>query len=263
MRRVKVGLLILALVLSALPGASPAIAAGSYTCTGGAVPPGTYQSLTIAGDCTITAGAVVVLDDLVLKPGSSLNAALPPGGTLTVHGDVVVWKDAIFVLGCAPSICPTKVTNDRIYGNLRSYGALALILHGNYIGGHVSVRGGGGGAGSFPNAHMAQVIGFPIAYSTFEGNTIRGGASISGLDGYWFGFLRNEVRGTVSIMNNKFIDPDATEIVMNQVKGSLMCSGNSPGAQVGDASEGSGLPVEAFYNTVTGQAKGECSGLVK
>jgi hypothetical protein len=261
MRRVKVGLLILALVLAALPGASPAIAAQSYTCMGGEVPAGTYQSLTIAGNCAITTTAVVVLGDLVLKPGSSLNAALPPGGNLTVYGDAVVWKDAIFVLGCAPSVCPAKLTDDKIYGSLRAYDPLALITHGNYFGGHISVQGGGGGKTCEPNARVMAALGLPFplpAYVNFERSQMDGGASISGLQSCWFGFVGNEVDGTVSIQNNSFFDDDATEVVSNHINGSLVCSGNSPAAQLGDAVLEGGHP-----NAVTGQAKDECELLVE
>jgi hypothetical protein len=69
----------------------------------------------------------------------------------------------------------------------------------------------------------------------------------------WFGFIRNQDHGSVSVTNNAFLDPDATEIVTNTVHGSLACSGNTPPAQLGDSG---GLP-----NTVTGQKTGECASL--
>lgn len=251
MRRLLVAMLLVLATL--IPGATVAGAATNYTCTVGVVPPGTYQNLTIAGDCSIPAGTVVVMGDLMIKPGAALNAAIPPGGTLTVYGDAMVGKDAILVLGCAPSICPTKVTNDKIYGSLRADRPLALILHGNWIGGHVSVMGGGGGLTCDPNAHLGAVIGFPgiPAYSTFEGNTITGGLSVSGLQSCWFGLIRNDIRGAVTLQNNKLLDPDAMEVVTNTIRGSLKCYGNMPAPQVGDS--------EGEMNKVTGAMLGQCA----
>ena len=241
------------LVAAMLPGATVASAANPYTCTGGVIPPGTYSSLTIAGDCSIPGGTVVVLGDLVVQPGAGLNAAIPPGGTVTVYGGAVVGKDAIFVLGCAPSICPTKVTNDRIFGSLRADRPLAVILHGNIIGGHVSIQGGGGGASCAPNAHLGSVIGFPgiPAYTTFEGNTITGGLSVSGMQSCWLGLIRNDIRGAVKLQNNTMADPDAMEIVTNKIRGSLSCYGNSPKPQVGDSA--------GTANQVTGALRGQCA----
>ena len=64
---------------------------------------------------------------------------------------------------------------------------------------------------------------------------IHGGVTISGYDGFWFGFIRNHVRGTVSLSDNVLVDPDGNEYVTNTIHGSLNCSGNSPAPQVGDS----------------------------
>jgi hypothetical protein len=162
--------------------------------------------------------------------------------TVTVSGGVSVGNGATLFLGCSPAfICP-GTTADRVNGGIRANQPLMLILHSNTINGGVSLLGGGGGlpgSGCF----------FP--FSTFEDNHITGGASISGMQSCWFGFIRNEVHGSVSITNNTFSDDDATEIVQNTISGNLACFGNSPAAQVGDSG---GLP-----NIVTGQKLGECA----
>jgi hypothetical protein len=55
-RRVFVLPLILSLVSMLVAAAAPAAvgAAGGTTCTGGAIDPGSYHSLTITGDCVVT-----------------------------------------------------------------------------------------------------------------------------------------------------------------------------------------------------------------
>ncbi len=64
---------------------------------------------------------------------------------------------------------------------------------------------------------------------------IHGGATIAGYDGFWFGFIRNHVAGTVRLRDNVLADPEGNEYVTNSINGSLKCSGNSPAPQVGDS----------------------------
>jgi hypothetical protein len=90
-------------------------------------------------------------------------------------------------------------------------------------------------------------------FSTVEDNVIRGGARIIGYSGFWLGFIRNTVHGTVNLNDNHMDDPDANEYVTNTIHGNLNCAGNSPAPQVGD-SEGS-------PNQVTGRKTGQCAGL--
>jgi hypothetical protein len=90
-------------------------------------------------------------------------------------------------------------------------------------------------------------------FSTVEDNVIRGGATINGYSAFWLGFIRNTVRGTVTLTNNVMGDPDANEYVTNTIRGSLVCFGDVPAPQVGDSE---GLP-----NVVTGRKIGQCAGL--
>jgi hypothetical protein len=90
-------------------------------------------------------------------------------------------------------------------------------------------------------------------FSTVEDNVIRGGATINGYSGFWLGFIRNKVHGTVRLSNNVMDDPDANEFVTNTIKGNLVCHGNSPAPQVGDSE---GLP-----NVVSGRKVDQCAGL--
>jgi hypothetical protein len=77
--------------------------------------------------------------------------------------------------------------------------------------------------------------------------------TIEGYNGFWFGFIRNHVNGSVNLNNNVLEDPDANEYVTNVIQGSLNCSGNSPAPQIGD-SEGS-------PNQVSGAKTGQCAQL--
>jgi hypothetical protein len=62
-----------------------------------------------------------------------------------------------------------------------------------------------------------------------------GSVTVEGYNGFWFGFIRNHVNGSVNLNNNVLPDPDANEYVTNVIHGSLNCSGNSPAPQIGDS----------------------------
>lgn len=257
MNRLRVGLAILSMLLWVLPGATVASAAEAhsythpYTCTGGAIGPGSYPSITIAGDCTIPAGTVTVRGNPTVESGRSLNA-VSPAATVSISGRVLVKKDAIFVLGCSPSFPCMSVTNDRVGGGVVADHPLAVILHGNTIKGGISMWGGGGGVGCAPNASLTAVLGMgPIpAFSSFENNRIDGGVSVSCYQSCWLGFIRNVSHGSVTFRNNILADPDAVEIATNTVHGNLRCSGNS--AALLDL----GPP-----NVVSGRKLGQCAAL--
>ena len=82
-------------------------------------------------------------------------------------------------------------------------------------------------------------------------STIHGGVTISGYNGFWMGFIRNHVLGSVKLNGNVLVDPDGNEYVTNSIHGNLKCSGDSPAPQIGD-SEGS-------PNAVTGVKTGQCA----
>ena len=84
--------------------------------------------------------------------------------------------------------------------------------------------------------------------------------------GFWFGIIRVNVGGNVVAANTSGTQVglpgtefegilDSTEIVSNVIGGNLICHGNTPPAQIGDAilDEGNGP------NTVGGNALGECA----
>ena len=118
-----------------------------------------------------------------------------------------------------------------------------MQIHFATINGGIDIHGGAGPFGP-P---------FDVTWNAIEDNVIHGSVTIDGYDGFWMGFIRNRVYGTVMLRNNVLEDPDGNEYVTNTIHGSLVCSGNSPAPQVGDSE---GLP-----NVVTGRKAGQCSGV--
>jgi len=101
--------------------------------------------------------------------------------------------------------------------------------------------------------HLAIVRAAVSSARPIEDSQINGGVTIGGFNGFWMGFIRNNVNGSVNLNNNVLVDPDGNEYVTNTIHGSLNCSGNSPAPQIGD-SEGS-------PNHVTGARTGQCANL--
>jgi hypothetical protein len=192
-------------------------AAGSSTtaCTD-FLAPGTYHRVVVpAGEACFSEGPVTIRSGLFIEPGATfvLGSEESPGSTGTISGGV-------------------HATNPA-----------SVQIHFATINGGVGVHGGSGPFGG-P---------FDITWNAIEDNQINGGATVEGYDGLWFGFIRNNVNGSVNLNDNVLFDEDANEYVTNAIHGSLNCAGNSPAPQVGD-SEGS-------PNQVTGRKTGQCVNL--
>ena len=89
------------------------------------------------------------------------------------------------------------------------------------------------------------------AYSDYEDNSIAGNMRIAGLNSCWLGDIRNNVGGSATYTNNTLADPDANEILTNNISGNLLCTGNSPAMQYGDSS--------GTADIVGGFATGQCA----
>jgi hypothetical protein len=195
----------------------PAIAvAGAATPCTGTLAPGTYRSVVVPD------GAVCFSD-----------------GPIHIHAGLWIGSGATFVLGSEES----GWTTGTIGGGVHAKDPASVQIHFATINGGIHIHGGSGPFGP-P---------FDVTWNAIEDNVIHGGATISGYDGFWFGFIRNTVRGTVRLNDNTLTDPDGNEYVTNTIHGSLKCSGNDPAPQVGDSE---GLP-----NVVTGRKMGQCAGL--
>ena len=252
---------------------TPALAAGDggghhLTCAGGSIAPGTYDSITVTGVCSVDAGSITVRHDLVVKAGAALIAAYG-NSNVTVRHDLKVEKNGVLALGCGlpSSACfddpansdptgqtlPTLSAVGTVGHDLKADNALAVIVHHSSIGRNVIQQGGGGGL----NCDLAM-LGISPAYSTYEDTTIGGNVSITGLRTCWLGFLDNTVGHNVTFNNNRTVvveatGPDGNEIAANTIRGNLSCANNDPAPQVGD----SGLAL----NVVGHRATGQCAGL--
>jgi hypothetical protein len=160
-------------------------------------------------------------------------------GPVTIRGGLFIQAGATFGLGSEEN----PVDTGTISGGVHATDAASVQIHFTTINGGVDVHGGSGPFGG-P---------FDVTWNAIEDNRINGGATVAGYDGFWFGFIRNTVNGSVNLNNNVLEDPDGNEYVTNSIHGSLNCSGNSPAPQIGD-SEGS-------PNEVTGVKTGQCANL--
>lgn len=201
---------------TALLASLPADAAGASTACTDVLAPGTYQKV------VVPAGATCLSD-----------------GPVTVRGGLFIGAGATFVLGSQENPGNTGT----ISGGVHATSPASVQIHFTTINGGIDIEGGSGPFGG-P---------FEITWNAIEDNQIHGSVTVNGYDGFWFGFIRNTVRGAVNLTNNVLADPDGNEYVTNTIYGSLNCAGNSPAPQVGD-SEGS-------PNQVTGRKTGQCASL--
>ena len=249
----------------------------TYTCKGGTIPGGTYDSLLVTGVCSMPTGTIVVRGGVTVAAGALLDAVTPgdpPGSptvpaTVTIGGSVSVGRGGVFLLGCSPNITctsPPAITYDRIDGNLSATGALGVVVHSASIGGTVSLDGGGGGVNCNSSPAKAPSLPAPApwsedaglsytpVYSDFEDVAIPHNLSVTGLHSCWLGAVRDQIGGTVTFADNTMADPDANEIVNNVISGSLVCDGNTAGGvasvQFGDTG--------AAPNVVGKAAAGQC-----
>jgi len=195
----------------------PAFAAGGGTTTcDGTLAPGTYQRV------------VVPQDGVCLSEGP-----------VTIRAGLFVQQGGTLVLGSEEN----PVHTATIDGGVHASNAMSVQLHFSTINGGIDIHGGSGPFGG-P---------FDVTWNTIEDSTVNGGYNEVGYDGFWNGFIRNNVHGSVNVMGNTVMDTDGNEIVTNTIHGDLNCWGNDPPPQVGD-SEGS-------PNHVTGRETGQCVGL--
>ena len=269
------------LVLAIIVMGAGAAAAGNApqwhqhnTCTGTLNKPGvlagTFRgNVVIKGVCAVNGGAAVIKGDLILAPGSVLNATFAlndVAGTgtssLTVRGNIRVQRGATLGMGCEPNFMPctddpnagtggTLTGQNRVSGDVLASGALGVIIHASKIGGNVIILGGGGGVTcAIPSSGIFHLLGSPV-FSDAEDNSIGGSLAIAQLRTCWLGALRNHVRGNLITAHNKMADPDANEVLANHVRGDIACFKNHPATQYGDSG--------STPNLVQGRAFGECA----
>jgi hypothetical protein len=180
-----------------------------------------------------------------LAPGTYGRVVVPEAATCFSSGPVTIRK-GLFVKSGATFVLGDEEhpgNNGTIYAGVHGTNAASVQIHFTTIKGGIAIHGGSGAFGP-P---------FDVTWNTIEDSRIFGSVTIEGYDGFWMGFIRNTVHGSVHLNNNVLEDPDANEYVTNTIYGSLNCAGNSPAPQIGD-SEGS-------PNRVTGAKTGQCAAL--
>jgi hypothetical protein len=215
MRRTMIVTALAAAVVAAMLGAVPASAANATTCTG-ELPAGTYHRV------VVPEGAVCLSE-----------------GPIVVRSGLWIGSGATFVLGSEES----GWTTGTIGGGVHADDPASVQIHFATINGGIDIHGGSGPFGP-P---------FDVTWNAIEDNVIHGHVTIAGYDGFWMGFIRNTVSGSVTMRNNTLVDPDGNEYVTNTIHGSLSCWGNSPAPQIGDS--------QGEVNHVTGRKAGQCTGV--
>jgi hypothetical protein len=189
-----------------------------------------------------------------------------------VQGNLQVDRGATAILGCEPNSAYPCVDNeaissqDSISGDLSAHQPLGVVVHSSTIGGNVQESGGGGG---FTCANKGPTVdGFPVfgaafgglpVYSGYEDSTVNGNVGVIGLTSCWLGLARDQVGGNVDLINNQLADPDAIEVIHNQISGNLLCQQNSMTWDSFEAVPGGELfPRVADPNAVSGHRGGQC-----
>ena len=265
-------------VLAAGPvtAAGAAVTTGTTTCSGTPSAPGvltgTHGAVVVRGACEVNAGAAVVNGDLTLSPGSALLAAFAlndktGSGTssLTVKGNVLVRSGATLLMGCNPAnfAClddpnqsqPTLSMHPTVGLDLRSNQPLGVIVHNFTVGGDVIQTGGGGGVNCNPQG-VFKLFQSPV-YSTYEVGSVGGDVRISSVHSCWMGLVELQVGNSVVMYRNRLADPDAIEILSNNITGNLICRGNSRTWDNGDVGPHL-FPRQPEPNTVGRNRAGQC-----
>jgi hypothetical protein len=244
-------------------------------------------------------GSALIEGNLTVSPHAVLAAAFA-GSNLTVEGDLKVQRDATLILGCAPSPEFPCLDDEKglgqgsVSGNLSSQQPLGVVVHNSTIGGNVQETGGGGGftcKNLGPKVERFHVFGggvfgeFPV-FSSYSDSTINGNLSVIDLTSCYLEMSRVHVGrsdqgreqdgnrgeqdgnggeqhgngGNVDLIDNQLADPDAIEILSNQISGNLVCRDNS---KVWDSHELEPKKPGIFprgldRNEVSGDRVGQC-----
>ena len=109
-----------ALAALLLLGASNALAGkpNAGTCSSGPITPGTYDSYTVTGHCTLVNGTLTVNGNLNIADGAYLDAVYKHA-VVNVTGNVVVGNGAILGIGCAFFVSDCGFPGPVVFRNRR------------------------------------------------------------------------------------------------------------------------------------------------
>ena len=125
-----------------------------YVCTGGEIPSGTYDSLTVTGTCAVAADAVIRVDgNVTVRAGATLDAQSAPA-TILVDGNVTAAKGSLLGLGCQPDFAdktghpctvePSGHSTITVKGNITTTYVSTVLLNGIKVTQNVTLIGGAG-----------------------------------------------------------------------------------------------------------------------
>lgn len=237
-----------------LTATANAAAPDASSCSGGELASGTYSNVTVTGECTVPDGAeVTVLGNIHVAAGAVFDAQTH--SSLTVGRNVTAGPGSMVGLGCTDAHpcedgVPGSIGQVTVHGNVSLHQVYDAALNGITVDGNVTSNRGGAGP-LFPD----PFIPFSVKDDTIHGNLV-----VQGLDTTWFGVIRSTIDGNVVLSNIQNADPDGNEVVANTIGKNLICRGNAPASQFGDAVEEG--PPGYGPNTVGGVALGQCAGLV-
>lgn len=229
---------------------APLTFAGAYTCTGGAIPSGTYASITVAGPCNVAADAVIdVTGSVRVLAGAVLDAQSAPA-TITVRHNVTGAPGSTVGLGCQSPAdthnsahpCqaePAGHSTIVVNGNVTLLGAVGVFLNGIAVDGNVTVLGGGS----------------DIPWS-IKNDTIHGNLTVAGQTAEWIGILfntidRNVVLAGITLTGSNDATGSGTNslfVVRNSIGRNITCFGLTPG-------------MFGYGNTISRHAVGQCAAL--
>jgi hypothetical protein len=249
---------------------------GPHVCTGTLKSPGVlsgnYKSgVVVKGFCFVNAGPARVVGLLKLAPRSGVAASFGHRNShLTVNGDVLVGRGATLFLGCNPksSPCfddsqshPTLTSKGRVTGSVTETAPLGVVIHSTTIGGNITETGGGGGLSCAPPFPPPFSQTMSPVFSAYEDSSVLGNIDVTGLHSCWVGVANVRVGGNLRFRSDKLGDPDAIEILGNNVRKNLICVGNT---SVWDSAENPSNPMGALFprmaqpNKVHGARVGQC-----
>ena len=248
----------------------------SITCTGGAIPGGSYATIKITGDCSMDNEFVFVYGNIDIKPNAMLWTTTDM--FLWVKGNINVGTGAVLSLGCSDIGCaltpgaprPTSPVPGSgfwafVGGNIDADNALAVIVVGvNVV---KNVQQDGGGESCAPVAPVSIKDGFlPGGLSFYLFDTIGGNLSIQHVNACAIFVYDNLINKNVNDNNNTtscgitgplsscVFTPGVTVpagpstanvIVENGIGGNLNCRNNVP-------------PPDQEDNFIGGHATGQC-----
>ena len=202
----------------------------SFICTGGAIPVGTYSSLTVNGNCSISNPGTVSVTGNVVVNGTL--TAQTQGAFFMVGGNFTVNSGGSALIGCNDLFCNGVTSNPIINGNVTANNPASIEFINTLIGGNFTQNGGGGGLTCGNNLDL------------FANNLIRRNFTLSNIQTCQVLVRQNSIGNNATLTSNTATRTIAVEL--NMISNNLSCTGNVP-------------PPIVDGNATGGKATGQCA----